>query len=435
MLATLALALFSAAVSPQPADDVDVFAAVAAGAHYVAPTYVLENAPLATRLGLRAMSAEQWVQAQANHDAVTVIRPLPPEYSDPTHAHAELVVIVGSGHDWTARSISDDVEKSADGWRVTQSHSMLVSWWTKLLKDAVRVGDGVKAPTIVKRREPLYPQEARRARIMGIVIVAATIDTTGHVVTAEILKPLPMGLTDAAIDAVREWEFTPATSGGKPVAVLYNLTIAFRLGSAPQAVKDMAAVARQVAASAGVPSARVVTAGEYEQAVSHAGAESVVYCTRYLDFSQNVDGADCNVSTANGAEWTSTEFRTAADGSMHIAGSSWWLPVARTLAPRRAGGDVKAPVVISKTDPHYTEEARTNRIVGVLINEVVVDKSGRVVSVRVMKSLPFGLAQASIDALKQWRFEPATLDGQPVDAFYIMTMNFQLDSPPHGDQK
>jgi TonB family protein len=435
MLATLALALFSAAASPQPADDVDVLAAVAAGTHYVAPAYVLENAPLATRLGLRSMSAEQWAQAQANHDAVTVIRPLPPEYSDATHAHAELVVIIGSGSDWTARSISDRLEKSAGGWRVTQSQSMLISWWTKLLKDAVRVGDGVKAPTVVKRREPLYPEEARRAHIEGIVIVAATIDTTGHVVTAEILKPLSMGLADAALDAVRQWEFTPATVGGKPVDVLFNLTIAFRLGAAPEAIKDMAAVARQVATSAGMPSARVVTVGEYEQAVSHEGTESVVYCTRYLDFSRNVDGADCDVSTGNGTEWTSTEFRSTAAGSMQIAGIAWWLPVAKTLAPHRVGADVKAPVMIAKADPHYTDEARKNRVSGIVISEVLIDKAGRVVSVRVLKPLPFGLAQSAVDALKQWRFRPATLNGEPVDIVYNLTTNFRLDSPPHGDQK
>ena len=73
------------------------------------------------------------------------------------------------------------------------------------------------------------PEIARKARIQGVVIVEAIIDKEGNVTNVKILKGLPMGLDSAASDAVSKWKFRPATLNGKPVAVIYNLTVNFRL--------------------------------------------------------------------------------------------------------------------------------------------------------------------------------------------------------------
>jgi protein TonB len=96
-----------------------------------------------------------------------------------------------------------------------------------------RVGGDVKAPVVINRVEPIYPEEARKARIMGIVIVEATISEDGIVKNVEVLKPLPFGLDQAALDAVKQWTFKPATLDGKPVAVRFNLTINFKLSTPP----------------------------------------------------------------------------------------------------------------------------------------------------------------------------------------------------------
>ena len=61
------------------------------------------------------------------------------------------------------------------------------------------------------------------------MIVEAIIDKTGKVTNVKILKGLPMGLDQAAADAVGRWRFEAATLNGKPVAVIYNLTVNFRL--------------------------------------------------------------------------------------------------------------------------------------------------------------------------------------------------------------
>lgn len=93
----------------------------------------------------------------------------------------------------------------------------------------LRVGGDVKAPVATTRVEPQYTEIARKARIEGIVIIEAIIDARGNVTDVRVLKPLPMGLDQAALDAVKRWKFTPGTLNGQPVPVIFNLTVNFRL--------------------------------------------------------------------------------------------------------------------------------------------------------------------------------------------------------------
>ena len=66
-----------------------------------------------------------------------------------------------------------------------------------------RVGGDVKAPTTISRVDPQYTELARKARVEGIVILEAIIDRNGNVTDARVLKPLPLGLDQAALEAVK----------------------------------------------------------------------------------------------------------------------------------------------------------------------------------------------------------------------------------------
>lgn len=105
---------------------------------------------------------------------------------------------------------------------------------------------------------------------------------------------------------------------------------------------------------------------------------------------------------------------------------------ARLNAPGayRVGGDVRAPVVVKRVEPMYPEEARKDRISGIVIIEVLVDKTGNVKDAVVLKDLPEGLSEAALTAVKQWQFQPATLNGEPVEALFNLTINFKIDSGP-----
>lgn len=93
----------------------------------------------------------------------------------------------------------------------------------------MRVGGNVIAPKVTLRVEPVYTEVARKARIEGVVILEAIIDADGTIRDVRVLKPLPMGLDQAAMDAVRKWRFRPGTLGDRPVPVIFNLTVNFRL--------------------------------------------------------------------------------------------------------------------------------------------------------------------------------------------------------------
>lgn len=93
----------------------------------------------------------------------------------------------------------------------------------------------------------------------------------------------------------------------------------------------------------------------------------------------------------------------------------------------RVGGEVTAPVVVSRVEPKYTEAARRARIQGVVIVEATVDWEGYVSEVRVLKGLPMGLDAAAKFAVLQWRFEPAKRRGEPVDAYLTISVPFRLE--------
>jgi protein TonB len=98
----------------------------------------------------------------------------------------------------------------------------------KAARTAVRVGGKVKAPTKTKDVTPVYPAVAKTARVAGAVIIEATIGADGKVVGAKILRSVPM-LDQAALDAVKQWEYSPTRLNGKPVPVKITVTVNFKL--------------------------------------------------------------------------------------------------------------------------------------------------------------------------------------------------------------
>jgi protein TonB len=87
----------------------------------------------------------------------------------------------------------------------------------------------VEAAVVATRVEPTYPEPARRAGVEGTVELEAAIDATGRVVEVEVLRGLPMGLSDAAVDAVRKWTWKPARTPSGPVASRRTVRIRFTL--------------------------------------------------------------------------------------------------------------------------------------------------------------------------------------------------------------
>jgi protein TonB len=93
---------------------------------------------------------------------------------------------------------------------------------------AVRVGGQIKEPKKLKNVPPTYPDIAKQARVQGVVILECTISPQGKVTDVKVLRGIPL-LDQAAIDAVKQWVYTPTLLNGVPVPVIMTVTVNFKL--------------------------------------------------------------------------------------------------------------------------------------------------------------------------------------------------------------
>jgi len=96
--------------------------------------------------------------------------------------------------------------------------------------EAVRVGGEIKEPRKLKSVNPVYPETAKEARIQGVVVLECLISPEGKVVDVKVRRGIPL-LDDAAVEAVKQWVYTPTLVKGVPVPVIMTVTVNFQLSS------------------------------------------------------------------------------------------------------------------------------------------------------------------------------------------------------------
>lgn len=87
----------------------------------------------------------------------------------------------------------------------------------------------IVGPVLVYKTEPEYSDEARRARVQGLVVLSIEVGVDGMAKNIEVRQSLGMGLDERAIETVRHWRFRPATRNGKPIPVRALVQVTFRL--------------------------------------------------------------------------------------------------------------------------------------------------------------------------------------------------------------
>jgi TonB family protein len=92
----------------------------------------------------------------------------------------------------------------------------------------------------------------------------------------------------------------------------------------------------------------------------------------------------------------------------------------------RVGGGVTAPREIYAPDPEYSEQARKAKYQGTVLLWVVIGADGRIHDVHVQRSVGMGLDEKAVDAVRNWRFEPARKDGRAVAVQINIEVNFRL---------
>lgn len=237
----------------------------------------------------------------------------------------------------------------------------------------IRAGaDKVKPPQLIKEVPAVYPEEARKAGVQGVVIMEATTDTYGRVASVKILRGIPL-LDQAAMDALKQWVYEPMVIDGQPQPVVFTVTMQFKLD-------DQKKPQVEGGVSGGV-------AGGVQGGVE-GGVEGGV-----------VGGV--------------------AGGAVQFEGGAV-----------RAVGKVQPPKLVMSVQPVYPKIAKQAHVEGVVILEAKTDEQGDVIETRVLRSIPL-LDQAAIDAVRRWKYEPLVIDGKPHKAVFTVTVRFTLDEPEH----
>jgi hypothetical protein len=93
---------------------------------------------------------------------------------------------------------------------------------------------------------------------------------------------------------------------------------------------------------------------------------------------------------------------------------------------RSVGGDVHPPRAAFTPVAQYTESARTERVQGVVISQLIIDREGCITHVQVLKGLPLGIDDSVRRMYRWWAYEPATFQSEPIGVYYNVTTNFRL---------
>jgi TonB family protein len=92
----------------------------------------------------------------------------------------------------------------------------------------------------------------------------------------------------------------------------------------------------------------------------------------------------------------------------------------------KIGGNVTAPILLSKIEPEYSQDARAAKYQGTVLLYVEIGTDGLAHNIQVSRGLGFGLDEKAVQAVTQWKFKPATKDGQPVTVSANIEVNFRL---------
>ena len=236
-------------------------------------------------------------------------------------------------------------------------------------KGAVPVKEGIPAPKLIKRVDPVYPGEARKNNIQGVVILEAKIDEAGRVSDVIVLKSVPE-LDRSAVDGVRQWIYEPLMVEGKAVKAVLTVTVKFALDG---------------------DKAKEVVGGVT------GGVEGGVQ-----------GGVEGGVAGGVGSEEWERKMKEFEAGAVPCK------------------DEINPPKLIKLVEPVYPEEARKQGIEGIVILSAKAAENGNVIATMVLRSIP-ALDRAAMDAVRQWVYEPLLIEGKPRKVIFTVTVRFALN--------
>ncbi len=251
------------------------------------------------------------------------------------------------------------------------------------------------ARPILAAPAPSYP-----ANVLDLVDgarVEVLVDGSGQVHSPLVVAGRAPGVLYPALESLRHWRFAPQAD---PPLVRYEVMLPPPRDPEAQPAFDQDAWALAQAA----------------RSAARRGQEDQAICFWHAALSVDLGLIKIEPALSDPAAKLLEENLTLPDGL-------WRQPSPR--AGRQADSDhIRAPVKIKAPPPHSIGAARRAGVGGVVIVQGIVNEEGRVASVKLLRGLPMGLSSETLRAICSWRFEPATLHGEPISFPYNLTVNF-----------
>jgi TonB family protein len=226
------------------------------------------------------------------------------------------------------------------------------------------VRSDIEEAVLINKVEPKYPGTARAARISGVVQLRALIAKDGAVTNLMVISGHPL-LAEAAIDAVRQWRYQPTRLNGNPVEVEMTIDVSF-----------------------------------------------------------TPEGGTTEKSSPKPAP--DGEAQTGTLGGIQGSADPNATPPKPPVKRVRQGGQVAAAMIIKRVPPKYPNEARDKRVQGVVRLHVIIGKDGSVSQLEAISGHSL-LIEAAIDAVRQWKYRPTLLNGEPVEVETVVDVIFTLN--------
>jgi TonB family protein len=331
---------------------------------------------------------------------------------------------------------------------------------TKKETEVIRVQDlpkNSKKPKPIKFAAPNYPHAMSRAGVTGSVVIEFIIDKTGNVQNAHVVRSNNPWFERPALDAIRQWKYTPAEVDGRPVPSRANQIIEFNLPGLWKVTKSkdhdqqspefqwetppvpkmtMFPVYPFEPLQAGTPGkvriayivgpqGRVVATKLVEATTPEFGAAVIAMIDAWhFDPARRKDGKPGYARLV-----IEYEFKPNGRGDVPVTDEA--SQILRTLEKKPGDivnlKDVDQPLKpLAQRPPAYPSALEEARVSGAATIEFYVDKNGDAQLPRIVSSTAPEFGYAAVQAIATWRFEPAKRDGKPV----VVRAQIPLDFSP-----
>jgi TonB family protein len=331
----------------------------------------------------------------------------------------------------------------------------------------VRVSAAVVAGMALSKPNPVYPAEAKAAHVQGAVILHAIISKQGTMEKLSVISGNGM-LVASAMDAVKQWTYKPYLLNGQPVEVETSITVNYTFGDpnsmgrgsgtgigngsglGPGSGDGYGTGVKQIGGGVKGPVPIYESEPEYTELARQDKVQGVVLVHLVVDEQGLPQHLHVSRGLGDGLNEKAVEavrqyrFKPATENGKPVA---VWLNVevnfqladstAQTQGPilvageaangvRQVGGDVIGPTPIFQPEPEFSAEAKKAKFEGVVTVSLIVDKNGLPQNVHVTKGVGHGLDEKAVEAVKKYRFKPATENGKPVAVFLNVEVNFEI---------